>query len=729
MRKTMKIDSIEILDQECFVKTVDYGKTQTISKDGLRLSIKNEIKSDMPDIDFDVSDPMAIKEMMIQKYGENNVVPISNYNTLQFRSLIKDISKLYGIPFQEVNEVTGKMLKEATPKAKEAQGITAGVYNPTFEELKMYSPTLQQFFKNYPHIATHVNNLHGQIRSISRHAGGVLFADNLDEKMPLINSGGIVQTPWTEGQTVRHLEPMGFIKFDILGLASLRMIETCIKHILKRHNGMKNPSFKDIKKFYEEVLHPDKIDLKDKEVYQNVFQKGNFCGTFQFTANGAQEFCKGAKPENITDISAITSIYRPGPLSAGVAKSYVEAKNNPDGVHYAHPIIKDVLGETYGFLVFQEQLSMLAHKLGHNISLDEGNELRKVLTKKGTGKEAEVKNKLYSKFVKGCLNKGLTQESADEIWKTMEYFSGYGFNLSHAVCYSILSYQCAWLFTYYPSEWMVAFLDKEPENRKELAISIAKSYGFKIKQIDVNKSEYDWEIDPDNDKILIQPLSSAKGLGDAAIQEIIAHRPFKTVEELLYNPNVSYSKLNKKALDSLCRSGGLDDLKDARFTGMKHFWSAVVVDRPKTVKKLAENIEKYKPEGEFTNEEVIENYVSISGVYPVSMVVDSSLIARLNDKEVYGIASFIESAEYREEGDDTQVCWFIVREAIIKQTKNGKLYWQLSAVDPQGSMHTVKVWGVKKDSVIYTNRPYMAKLKMDSWGLSTFSPNNLKLLG
>ena len=164
---------------------------------------------DYPDIDFDVSDPMTIKEALIQKFGENSVVPISNYNTLQVRSLIKDISKLYEIPFQEVNDVTSKMLSEAIPPAKKDHGITAGVYNPTWEELKKYSTSLDAYLRKYPHVATHVENLQGQIRSISRHAGGVLFADNLNEKMPLIKSGDVVQTPWVEGQTVRHLEQIG----------------------------------------------------------------------------------------------------------------------------------------------------------------------------------------------------------------------------------------------------------------------------------------------------------------------------------------------------------------------------------------------------------------------------------------------------------------------------------------------------------------------------------------
>ena len=149
------------------------------------------------------------------------------------------------------------MIKEATPIAKKAHGITAGVYAPTFEEVKEYSATLKQFLNKYPHIATHVDNLYGQVRSISRHAGGVVIADGLNNHMPLINSGGVQQTPWSEGQNVRHLEPLGFIKFDILGLASLRMVEGAISHILKRHHGVENPTFDDIKKWYDKNLDPN----------------------------------------------------------------------------------------------------------------------------------------------------------------------------------------------------------------------------------------------------------------------------------------------------------------------------------------------------------------------------------------------------------------------------------------------------------------------------------------
>ncbi len=542
--------------------------------------------------------------------------------------------------------------------------------------------------------------------------------------MPLINSGGVTQTPWTEGQTVRHLEPLGFIKFDVLGLASLRMIETCIEHILKRHEGIKNPTFKDIKKYYNDKLHPNKIDLNDQSVYDYVFGEGNFCGTFQFTNMGAQKFCMQAKPKSIVDIAAITSIYRPGPLSANVHTRYIEAKNNPDEIFYMHPLVKEVTEETYGFIVFQEQLSLLAHKLGKEISLDEGNELRKVLTKKGTGKEAQVKEKLYGKFIEGCKEKGIRSVDGENLWKTMEFFSGYGFNLSHAVCYSILSYQCAYLFRYFPECWLAAFLDKEPEDRKEQAIATAKGYGYNIRRLDINSSGTKWEVDSDG-QTLIQPLTSIKGLGDTAIEQILNHRPFNTIEEVLFNDKIVYSKLNKKALDALVRTEAMSSLVDKRFTGLKHFWSATVVDRPKTKKKLDENIQKYKPEGDFSVEEKIENLVSLSGIYPISLVMDDKILRRLEEKYIPPISEFHQDEALNE------VVWFIPRKYTEKKTKNGKIYWLLEVTDNSSQLTTIKCWGVdpKKDK-IWLNRPYLGKLQHDDWGFSTRSMKyNFKLLG
>jgi DNA polymerase-3 subunit alpha len=679
-------------------------------------------QTDYPDIDYDVSDPMQLKEMLIEDWGRNTVVPISNFNTLQLRSLIKDISKFYGVPFTEVNPVTSKMIKEATPLAKKAHGIKAGVYAPTFEELKEYSESLKTFLAKYPHIASHIDVIFGQPRSISRHAGGVVIGEDLDKYMPLINSGGVVQTPWSEGQNVRHLEPMGFIKFDILGLASLRMMEGAIRHILKRHHDIDKPTFDDVKNYYDTKLHPETIDLNDQKVYKNVFHKGRWAGIFQFTEGGAQDFCKKAKPKSIIDIAAITSIYRPGPLSAKVDKMYVKAMRKPQEVEYANDIIKEVTEETYGFLIFQEQIALLAHKLGDGLSLDEGNSLRKLLTKKGTGKTQEKKDKIYKKFASGCLKKGMTNGQAQQLWQTFEYFSGYGFNKSHAVSYSVLSYQCAWLLNYYPAEWMAAFLDKEPETRKEKAIAIAKQFGFKVEPLDVNKSGEVWEISDDG-KILIQPLTSIKGLGGAAMEQILDHRPFEKIEDFLFNEEMVYSKLNKKALDVLCRAGALTHLMDDRFSGGKHFWSAVAVMRPRKEKNLLENIEKYKSEGDFTNYEKIEHLSSLTGAFPLSLVMNDDVMARLAELHIPPISEY---------DANLGAAWFIPRKVNIKRTKNGKEYYILEVIDSNNVLTSIKCWGVnsKKDKIA-VNRPYMGRLEYDEqWGFSTRSiSRNFRLLG
>ena len=679
--------------------------------------------TDYPDIDYDVAEPMELKELLMEDWGKNSVIPISNWNTLQLKSLIKDISKWYGVPFIEVNKVTSQMIFEATPAAKAKHGIKAGVYNPTWQEVMELSPSLRGFLVKHPHIKTHVEALVGQVRSCSRHAGGVLIADDLNEHMPIISSGGVRQSPWAEGQNLRHLEPLGFIKFDLLGLSTLRMIEGAIRHILVRHHNISDPTFKDVQDFYNKHLHPDVIDFDDQAVYKNVFQKGNFAGIFQFTEGRAQEFCSNAQPKSLVDISAITSIYRPGPLSANVHEQYIQAKENADEIDYMNNHIKDVTEETYGFLIFQEQIALLAHKLGKDLSLDEGNMLRKVLTKKGTGKGAKVKNQLKQKFINGCVEKGIRQREAEGMWERFEYFSGYGFNKSHAISYSAISFQCAWLWNYYPVEWMASFLDKEPEKRKEKAINIAKANGFFIEKADVNRSSFEWEIDPNDDRKLIQPLAGLKGLGDAAIQQIVDNRPFANIEEFLFHDDIVYSKLNKKALDVLVRSGAMNSLMDDRFNGRKHFWSAVAVDRVYNRKKFNENIEKYKNEGDFTPEEEIENLTTITGIFPMSLVVTPEVQQKLDEYFIPAISDY---------DPELGLVWFIPREIIRKKTKNGKPYWIVQVIDSNSVLTRFRCWGiVEGKDRIHLNRPYMGKLDYDpAWGFSTRSiKRNLRLLG
>ena len=668
--------------------------------------------TDYPDIDTDVSDSMMLKELLIEKWGEDSVAPISNWNTLQLRSLIKDISKLYEIPFTEVNTVTSVMMHEATGPAKQRHGISAGVYVPTWEEVLEFSPSLQVYLAKYPEVQARVQGLVGQVRSCSRHAGGLLVSENLNENMPLINSGGVRQSPWAEGQNVRHLEPLGFIKFDLLGLSTLKMIEGCIEHILRRHRGVESVTFAQVREHYNQNIHPDVLDLEDQKVYKYVFHKGNFAGTFQFTNSGAQEFCKNVKPTNIAEISAVTSIFRPGPLSAKVHDQYIAAKEGHTDIEWYHPIFKEITEESYGHVIFQEQISEITHRIGKDISRDEGNTIRKLLTKKGTGKE-HLLVEFRERFIHGANEKGMSIRTAEEMWELMEGFAKYGFSKNHSTAYSIISYQCAWLWTHYPAEWAAAFLDKEPEARKEKAINIIKSHGFKIAPLDVNKSGVVWEISEDG-KTLIQPLTSIKGLGAAAIEQVLENRPFMNAEDLLFREGVSYSKLNKKALDALCRGGALDNIVDDRFTGRKHFWSTCIVDRPKNIKKFQENLEIYKPEGDFTEEEIIQFKTDLTGIFPINLVITSETIQRLKERYIPPISEF---------DPELQICWFIPRKIIPKKTKNGKLYWVVEVIDSNNELTKIRCWGVKPEKDrIRLNRPYMAALKHDpQWGFSTYA--------
>jgi len=520
----------------------------------------------------------------------------------------------------------------------------------------------------------------------------------------------------------RHLEPMGFIKFDILGLSTVEMIEEAIVNILRNKQGIAEPTIAQVKDYYNKNLHPDVIDTDDQTIWENIFHKGRFAGVFQFTQKGAQDLCVRAKPTNIIDLAAITSIYRPGPLSAKVDRDYIEAKKQPQYIQYIHPIVREVTESTYGFLIFQEQIATLAHKLGKDVSLDEGNMLRKLLTKKGTGKGAEEMLLIKGKFIEGCEDKGIARHAAEKLWSTFEYFSGYGFNKSHAVSYCFISFQCAWLFHNYPAEWMAAFLGREPESRKEQAINIAKSFGFKIEPMNVNKSGTSWNILSDGET-LVQPLTSVKGLGIKAVEQIMSHRPFNTIEEFLFDENISYSKLNKKSIDVLVRSQALNCLMDGRFTGMKHFWSCVALDRPRKEKNLHENIEKYAPEGDFTEEQKIEFLTNLTGVFPMSMVVNQELIDEFERKFIPPISEY---------DPELGVVWFIARGVEKKKTRNGKDYWVVEVIDSTSKTTKIKCWGVKPGTDrVFTNRPYMARLEYDEqWGFSTRSiRRSFKLLG
>jgi DNA polymerase-3 subunit alpha len=711
--KIEKLENIELP-----IKVVANGNNEVIRG----INFRNRNETSMPDVDIDFGDNSLIKDKMVEEWGEDSVAFISNYNTLQLSSLIKDISKREGIDFTEVNKVTKAMLAEATPRAKKKHGIKAGVYTPTFEEVCDFSESLQEFFRNYPTVKQQVFGLIGQPRSIGRHAAGAIIGDYLPKKMPLITSKGIRQTPWSEGMNVRHLEPLGFIKFDILGLETLKTFEDTIIRILKKE-GVRNPTFEQCRDWYMNNLHPSKLDMNDERVYREVFHEGKYAGIFQAMNSGMQRLMTNAKVSSVEEIATCSAIYRPGPLSANVDKMYVEAKHGSEDVEYDHPLIESILGKTFGLIVFQEDIMNLVNQIGDKITMTDANVLRKLLTKKGLSETKMKKKKdLYERFLKGCEKKGMSFADGKVLWGKMEYFSGYGFSKNHAIPYSIITYQCAWLQTYHQDEWISAFLDHEPDARKEAAINIARSFGYKVAPIDINTSGTAWEV---RDGKLIPPLTTIKGLGEAAIEEVLHKRPFLSVEELLFDKGVTARKVNKKSLDAMCRAGAMQSLQDDRFFGDKHFWSAVVVDKPKNKKKLDENIEKYRDEGEFTKGERINHLQALTGIYPINMVVP---VKAYKFFEMQGITPLSEYDPELGKG------WCIPTEVITRKTKGGKPYYQVTVIDSSMKTQKINCWAVNpKTDFIYTHRLYVLEWPTynATWGFSTKGglSRNWKLLG
>lgn len=399
--------------------------------------IKNDIiferflsmsREGMPDIDSDFSDRDTLVAALQQYFGEKNVLYISNFNTLKLKSLVKDVSKFFGIDFDEVNAVT-KVVEDQVKAATVKAGDDKNLFELKFDDAMAHSKPFKEFMDKHPQVCDAVQNLHKQPKSIGRHAGGILILENPERHMPVIRVRGHYQSPWVEGLTLKTLEQLGFLKFDCLGLDTLRIIQRCITYILQKQ-GNPAPTFDQVRVWYETNLHPDKLDMDDAKVYQNVYHEGRWPAIFQFTQGGAQGMIQKFKPTNVIDIATATSIYRPGPLNAHVDELYLESRNDPTKIKYKHPLILEVLSATHGAIIFQEQVMELAHKVG-GFTLDEADKVRKAVMKRTmTGKDAAaIKQKeLGEKFVKGAVKNGLTTAEAEEIWADMLYFSGYGFN-------------------------------------------------------------------------------------------------------------------------------------------------------------------------------------------------------------------------------------------------------------------------------------------------------------
>ena len=387
----------------------------------------------LPDIDTDVEDRSFLLRILEDNFGQENIVPISNYNTFKLKSLIRDISRFYGLPLEEVNEAlksADRDVLEATKKVGDDKNLFVLTYEDSYEHSKPF----REFIDRYPHIGESMKVLFRQNKSLGRHAGGVIVSEKIAERMPLIASRGMQQTPWVEGMNYKHLEMLGWVKFDLLGLETLRIIRRTIELILQRHEGISDPSFPQVKEWFERHMATETIDFNDQRVYENVYHQATTRspGVFQLTSVGAQKLFEKGKPRSLIDIATLTSIFRPGPLAAHVDRLYLEAKANPRAVDYKHPLIKQVLETTHGCIIFQEQLMSLCHTVA-GFPKSECDKVRKNILKRQGGNPEESMKKakaMKDSFVTGAVKNGVGESVASKLWDDILFFAGYGFNLT-----------------------------------------------------------------------------------------------------------------------------------------------------------------------------------------------------------------------------------------------------------------------------------------------------------
>lgn len=296
---------------------------------------------------------------------------------------------------------------------------------------------------------------------------------------------------------------------------------------------------------------------------------------------------------------------------------------------------------------------------------------------------------------------------------------------SHGVSYSIISFQTAHLLTYFPAEWACALLEKDTDmdGKKERAIMSVGHMGFDIEKADINSSTGIWELSKTKENVIVQSLASIKGLGDKAITEIVNNRPYKTVEDLIFNPNIDYSKFNKKHLGLFVLSRVLDSLMDERFKNLNHFYLSLCDPRPATPEHLRQNIEMYSGVKDFTTEEKIAFLIDFTGIFPLKQVISDRLLEQLRRRGCPPISRYDEKLG---------LSWGIVRDLESRKTAKGKLYYVATLVDDNYATTKVKCWGVSPRDALFLNRPYIVKTKYDqTWGHSTSGKLafNWKLVG
>jgi DNA polymerase-3 subunit alpha len=493
----------------------------------------NPERVSMPDFDIDFcqSNRDRVIDYVKEKYGKNAVSQIATFGTMAARAAIRDVGRVLDMSYTFCDGIS-KLIPN-----KPGQHIT-------IDGAIKAEPILAERLAKEDEVKTLLalaQKLEGMTRNVGMHAGGVLIAPGkLTDFCPLY------QQPGSDSAVSQFdkddVEAIGLVKFDFLGLATLTILEIAKQFIVKRHRGQENFAFED-------------LPLNDSATYR-LFSEGKTEAVFQFESRGMQGMLRDAKPTRLEDLIALNALYRPGPMD--LIPSFVARKHGREVVEYPHPLVASVLSETYGIMVYQEQVMQTAQILG-GYSLGGADMLRRAMGKKKAEEMAEHRQI----FREGAAKNNINEEQADKIFDDMEKFAGYGFNKSHAAAYSLLAYHTAWLKVHYTAEFFCANMTVEMDDTDKLKVLFEDGLkmGLSFEAPDVNRGVHRFE--PISDKVIRYGLGAIKGTGEQAIQAIVKAReeggPFTSLFDFCVR--VDRARLNKRCVDALIKAGAFDSLQ------------------------------------------------------------------------------------------------------------------------------------------------------------------------
>jgi len=495
----------------------------------------NPSRKSLPDIDVDFADDKRgeVIEYVKNKYGQNCVSQIVTFNTLSSKAVIRDVARVLKIPIPTVNKIT-KFIPSKFGKVYSIDQALAEV-----PELKWVKESTDQQIVD---LIKYAKVLEGMVRNSSKHAAGVVITpDDVSNYSPLAITTS--QEEVVTQYNMKDIESAGLLKMDFLGLRTLTIIKDTIE-MVKRNHGVE--------------IDIDNIPLDDEATY-NLFRKGQTTGVFQFESAPMREYLKRLKPSSIKDLAAMNALYRPGPMK--FIDDFIKRKFKEQTTEYLHPMMEPILQETYGIIVYQEQVIQIANKIG-GMSLAEADNLRKAMGKKDLLAMQEQK----AKFLQGAEKNNIDEKIAEKIFDNIFEFANYGFNKSHAIAYSIVAYQTAYLKAHYTAEFLAANLKNEYDDTKKVTKFLEDCRKLKIKVLPPNVNKPSIYFDVINGEIVFG-LAAIKNVGVNAVKEIISakeklNRDFKSIFDFCMN--VDTRIVNKRALEGLILAGAFDTLHNNR---------------------------------------------------------------------------------------------------------------------------------------------------------------------